>query len=236
VIEDAAHALPASYRGRTVGTIGDVTCFSFYANKTITTGEGGMATTADPMIADRIRSLSLHGLSNDAWNRFSSEGSWDYAVIAAGFKYNLTDIASAIGIAQLERSDSFAATRQRVAAEYDAMFADSDLITPLSVSPDVVHARHLYVVRLNLEAMSQDRNRVIKELQARNIGTSVHYRPVHMHLHYQAALQHSPVDFPVAAAAFKDIVSLPIHPSMDDADTEYVSSALRQITESFASR
>jgi perosamine synthetase len=226
VIEDAAHALPARYHGQMVGSIADVTCFSFYANKTITTGEGGMATTADPAVAERMRSLSLHGLSNDAWNRYSSGGTWDYAVVAAGFKYNLTDIAACLGLDQLARADDFAAERQRVASLYDEMFSGSELVTPLEVGHGIEHARHLYVVRLNVAALSRDRNWVIEELRAHGIATSVHYRPIHMHEYYRTTLQHEPTDFPVAAAAFDEIISLPIYPLMADEDVEYVASVL----------
>lgn len=226
VIEDAAHALPARYRGQMVGSIGDATCFSFYANKTITTGEGGMITTADPAIAARIRSLSLHGLSNDAWNRYSGGSTWDYAVVAAGYKYNLTDIAASLGLDQLARADDFARERQRVASLYDEIFAGSELITPLATSPDVEHAHHLYVVKLDVAALTHDRSWVMEALRSRGVATSVHYRPVHMHKYYRATLEHEPSDFPVAAALFDEIVSLPIYPIMTNEDVEYVASVL----------
>ena len=229
VIEDAAHALPARYRGRPVGSIGDSTCFSFYANKTITTGEGGMITTNDRAVADRVRSLSLHGMSSDAWDRYTAAGPWDYKVVAAGYKYNLSDIAASIGIEQLARADAFAAARTEIAGIYDELFADSDLVTPLGVDGAIDHARHLYVVRLNIAALKLDRSSIMEALRERGIGTSVHYRPVHMHQHYQDLLGHVPDDFPVAARAFDEVVSLPIYPKMTRSDAEYVASCLLSV-------
>ncbi len=229
VIEDAAHALPAAYRGRKVGGIGDVTCFSFYANKTITTAEGGMITTADEELAERMQIRSLHGMSKDAWKRFTSEGSWYYEVVYPGYKYNLTDVASALGLEQLKRSDDFWRRRQAVAMRYNAALADvPEIVTPLA-APHVQHAWHLYVIRLQTERLKIDRNRFIQELTAAQVGVSVHYLPLHMHPWYRDAYGYKPEDFPVAAGLFNEIITLPVYPRMTEADVDYVAGAVRRI-------
>ena len=165
VIEDAAHALPASYHGRRVGTIGDITCFSFYATKTITTGEGGMATTENPEYAERMRVMSLHGISHDAWKRYTKEGSWYYEVLYPGFKYNLTDIAAAIGIEQLKKCDEFWQARQRIATVYEKAFGELQEIQFPTCRKDVQHAWHLFVIQLNLERLKINRNQFIEALR-----------------------------------------------------------------------
>ena len=154
VIEDAAHALPARWRGQTVGTIGDLTCFSFYATKTITTGEGGMITTEDPEWADRMRIMSLHGISKDAWKRYTAEGSWRYEIIAPGYKYNMTDIAAALGISQLARCDDFLRARLRCKRLYDEGFAGQPAIQTPVAPMDIDHAWHLYVIRVDPAAVA----------------------------------------------------------------------------------
>ena len=185
VIEDAAHALPALSRGKMVGTIGDITCFSFYATKTITTGEGGMATTGSPEWAERMRIMSLHGISKDAWKRYSNEGSWYYEVHSPGYKYNLTDIAAAIGIEQLKKCERFWHARRRIAARYDEAFADLPELQRPTPASDVQHAWHLYVIQLKLERLRIDRNQFIEALKAKGIGTSVHFIPLHLHPLYR---------------------------------------------------
>lgn len=229
VVEDAAHALPAAYRGRKVGTIGDITCFSFYANKTITTAEGGMITTADEELADRMQIRSLHGMSKDAWKRFTSEGSWYYEVVYPGYKYNMTDVASAMGLEQLKRSDDFWRGRQAVANRYNAALADlPELVTP-QAAPHVQHAWHLYVIRLVTDRLKIDRNRFIQELSAAKIGVSVHYLPLHMHPWYREAYEFRPQDYPVAAGLYDEIISLPIYPRMTEADVDYVVEQVKRI-------
>lgn len=231
VIEDAAHALPASYQGKKVGTIGDITCFSFYATKTITTGEGGMATTDNPEWADRMRIMSLHGISHDAWKRYTKEGSWYYEVIDPGFKYNLTDIAAAIGIEQLKKCTAFRDSRARIARVYDEAFADMpEVQTPVSRS-NVEHAWHLYVIQLNLERVRITRNEFIEALREEGIGTSVHFIPLHLHPYYRGNFGYEPADFPQASATFDRIVSLPIYPKMTEIDVENVVKAVKKIVE-----
>lgn len=229
VIEDAAHALPAAYHGRMVGTIGDITCFSFYVTKTMTTGEGGMATTANAEWAERMRVMSLHGISKDAWKRYSSEGSWYYEVHFPGYKYNLTDIAAAIGVEQLKKCQRFLAERQRVAALYNQAFAEVPEIQVPFCSPDVQHAWHLYVIQLQLDRLKIDRAQFIEALKAEGIGTSVHFIPLHLHPFYRDACGYRREDFPSASAAFERIISLPIFPKMTTADCERVVGAVKKI-------
>jgi len=233
VIEDAAHALPAKYRGNTVGTIGDITCFSFYATKTITTGEGGMATTENPEWAARMRMMSLHGISHDAWKRYTKEGSWYYEVVSPGFKYNLTDIGAAIGIEQLKKCDLFGAARKRIAAAYDEGFANlPEIQTPVCAS-DVQHAWHLYVIQLDLERLKINRHQFIEALREAGIGTSVHFIPLHLHPYYRNEFGYTAKDFFQASAVYERIISLPIYPNMTHADADRVVSAVRSIAKQY---
>ena len=229
VIEDAAHALPASHQGRKVGAIGDITCFSFYATKTITTGEGGMATTENAECAKRMRMMSLHGISLDAWDRYTEKGSWYYEVLRPGYKYNMTDIAAALGIEQLKRCDDFYHARRRIAEHYNEGFADLPEIQLPACAPDVQHAWHLYVIKLDLARLKINREDFIEALKSQRIGTSVHFIPLHLHPFYRDAFGYRPADFPNASAAFEGIVSLPIYPKMTEADVEYVISAVKKI-------
>jgi dTDP-4-amino-4,6-dideoxygalactose transaminase len=233
VIEDAAHALPASYHGRTIGTIGDITCFSFYATKTITTGEGGMATTDNPEWAERMRMMSLHGISQDAWKRYTKEGSWYYEVISPGFKYNLTDIAAALGIEQLKKCNEFWEARQRIAMIYEEAFAELEAIRLPTCAKDVQHAWHLFIIQLNLERLRMGRNEFIEGLREREVGTSVHFIPLHLHPYYRDAFGYRPADFPIASAVFERIVSLPIYPKMTEADVEKVIGAVRELASEY---
>ena len=229
VIEDAAHALPARYQGKMVGTISDITCFSFYATKPITTGEGGMITTENDEYTDRMRIMSLHGISKDAWKRYSSEGSWYYEILHPGYKYNLTDIAAAIGIEQLKKCNQFWEARRRIAAIYDKGFADLEEIQTPVPRPDVEHAWHLYVMQLELERLRINRNEFIEALREDGIGTSVHFIPLHLHPYYRNNFGHKPEDFPNASAVFERIVSLPIYPRMNEEDVHHVISVVRKI-------
>ncbi len=229
VIEDAAHALPAAYHGKKVGTMGDITCFSFYATKTITTGEGGMATTENPDWANRMRTMSLHGISLDAWDRYTDKGSWYYEIIHPGYKYNLTDIAAALGIEQLKRCDRFWEARRRIASHYHEAFADlAEVRIPMSL-PDVQHAWHLYIIQLDPERMRTNRQDFIKALKGQNIGTSVHFIPLHLHPFYRDKFHYQPENFPQASAVFERIVSLPIYPAMTEADVRDVIVAVRKL-------
>lgn len=229
-LEDAAHALPASVGGVPVGRLGDAAALSFYATKTMTTGgEGGMLLTDDDEVAARARVMRLHGISSDAWNRYGAGGSWAYEVVEAGFKDNMTDLAAAIGLVQLERLDEMADARAAIAARYDAAFADSPLLElPARRSGDQ-HSWHLYVVRLNLDELSMSRAGVVEALAAEGIGTSVHFIPLHLHRHYQDRYGYVRGDFPAAEALFERSISLPIWPDMTDAQVDRVAGTMLEI-------
>jgi perosamine synthetase len=227
VIEDAAHALPARYRGKMIGTIGDITCFSFYATKTITTGEGGMVTTENDEYADRFRVMSLHGISRDAWKRYTNEGSWYYEILFPGYKYNLSDIAAAIGVEQLKKCDRLWEARKQIAATYSQAFADLPEISLPRCLPLDQHAWHLYLIQLDLKRLTIDRTKFIEILKRKKIGTSVHFIPLHLHPYYRDTFGYKSSDFPIASAVYEGIVSLPIYPRMREQDVDAVISAVR---------
>jgi dTDP-4-amino-4,6-dideoxygalactose transaminase len=233
VIEDAAHALPASHCGRKVGAIGDITCFSFYATKTITTGEGGMATTNNPEWASRMRMMSLHGISHDAWDRYTEQGSWYYEVLRPGYKYNMTDIAAALGIEQLKKCDAFYQARLRIAERYGQAFADLPEIETPGDSSGLQHAWHLYIIQLNPDRLRTNRRDFIKALNSRKIGTSVHFIPLHLHPFYKQTYGYQASDFPQASTAFDRIVSLPIYPMMTERDVSCVIGAVRDLVQEY---
>jgi len=235
VIEDAAHTLPAYTRAngdapwRAVGTTADVTCFSFYANKCITTGEGGMAVTDDDAIAERMRLMSLHGMSKDAWKRYTSAGSWYYEIVAPGFKYNLTDIAAALGRVQLSRAEELWSARKLVASRYQHSLSEiPGLGLPVEL-PDRQHAWHLYSIRLDLDVWKSGRDAFIDGLKARGIGASVHWQPLHMQPYYREAFGLRPADFPVAAMLWPQLVTLPLFPGMTVDEIDYVVAAIRSL-------
>jgi dTDP-4-amino-4,6-dideoxygalactose transaminase len=227
VIEDAAHSLPTTYKGRLVGTLGDLTVFSFYATKTITTGEGGMVTTEHDEYAARIKQMSLHGLSGTAWNRYTDKGRWYYEIEAFGFKYNLTDLAAALGLRQLRRMHEFHQRRRRIAAMYNEAFADLETCVRPHEVPYGTHAWHLYILELNLPALKVARNEIIEALRARGVATSVHFRPLHLHSVYRDTFGYCRGQFPAAEAAFARAISLPIYPRMTDSDVSYVIDAVQ---------
>ena len=227
VIEDAAHALPARYRGKMIGTIGDIGCFSFYATKTITTGEGGMVTTENDEYADRFRVMSLHGISRDAWKRYTNEGSWYYEIHFPGYKYNLSDIAAAIGIEQLKKCDRLWEARAQIAAAYQHAFADMPEITLPRRLPLHQHAWHLYPIQLDLQRLRIGRAEFIEISKQKKIGTSVHFIPLHLHPYYRDTFGYQRNDFPVASRVYEGSVSLPIYPRMTEHDVEAVISAVR---------
>ena len=230
VIEDAAHAFPAKYKGRTVGTLSDFTCFSFYATKTLTTGEGGMICTENGLLADRCRVMCLHGISGDAWRRYSAEGTWYYEVIAPGFKYNLTDIASAMGLAQLHKANRMQERRAQIAERYTAAFRGLPELQPPPESPaGGQHAWHLYMLRLNLDRLLISRARFIEELRRLNIGTSVHFIPLHLHPYYRKTYGYEPEDLPVAYREYQREISLPVYSKMTDDDVRNVIDAVTDI-------
>jgi dTDP-4-amino-4,6-dideoxygalactose transaminase len=239
VIEDAAHAFPAKYRGRAVGSskLGTsapgsrVVCFSFYATKAITTGEGGMLTTDDSTLAERCQIMSLHGISKDAWKRYSSEGSWYYEIVAPGFKYNMADVAAAIGLAQLQKAECMWQRRREIAECYNETLGDLPVLKIPHDRADCQHAWHLYMLRLNLERLRIDRAVFIEELRARNIGTSVHFIPLHLHPYYRETYGYRPEDFPVAYREYLREISLPIYSRMSDRDVLDVIEAVVDVVE-----
>ncbi|GCL63476.1 DegT/DnrJ/EryC1/StrS family aminotransferase [Pseudaquabacterium pictum] len=228
VVEDAAHALPTTSAGRRVGTLdSDATVFSFYANKTITTGEGGMLVTRDAALAKRARVMRLHGMSRDAFDRFTATvPSWYYEIVAPGFKYNLTDIAAALGIHQLKKAHAFAARRAAIAARYNAAFADLPVITAPVAPAGELHPWHLYVLRL-LPAAGIARDAFIERLFALGIGCSVHYIPLHLQPYWRDRYALRADDFPASQQAYEQMLSLPVYSRMTDADTQRVIAAVR---------
>lgn len=232
VIEDAAHALPASWRGKVIGTLdSDAAVFSFYANKTITTGEGGMVVTRNADAANRMRVMRLHGIDRDAFARFSSSApAWYYEVVAPGFKYNLPDIAAAIGIHQLAKLDRFLERRRALAGRYHEELHNLPLILPANAPPGDIHAWHLYVVRLRNDSRAE-RDEVIRQLAARGIGTSVHYVPMHRQPYWRDRYGLCAEMFPNAEAAYRAMISLPLYTRMTDEDQTRVISALHSVLE-----
>ena len=234
VIEDAAHALPAWYKGKLVGSFSTfssipiLTCFSFYATKNLTTAEGGMLTGA-PELLDRARVWSLHGMSRDAWKRYTAKGSWYYEVVYPGFKYNMTDIQAAIGLHQLRKLPWFHARRREIVSRYNEAFSQVEELRIPIERPEVEHAWHLYVLRLNLDMLTVDRAQFVEELRARNIGTSVHFIPVHLHPYYRDNYDFKKGDFPTAEAIFESIISLPLYPKMTERDVEDVIQAVKRV-------
>ncbi len=236
IAEDAAHAFPAAWRPgpeepwqRCGEGTADVTCYSFYANKTITTGEGGMAVTERDDLAGRIRSMSLHGLSRDAWGRYTSKGAWDYRILAPGYKYNLTDVAAALGLEQLTRAESMRQARERLALGFIEQLAGVDEIELPGVPEDRIHSWHLFQVKLRLDRLEIDRDRFLEELRERGIGYSVHWRPLHLHPYYRETFGWEPDHLPVASAVWRRTVSLPIFPAMTGKEHRAVVAAVEEI-------
>jgi perosamine synthetase len=258
IIEDAAHCCPAFYRSnhssskknnkrtdfgshgngsardgedgwQSVGTGADISCYSFYANKTITTGEGGMACTDNDAYAERMRVMSLHGISKDAWKRFTAEGSWYYEIIAPGYKYNLTDIASAIGIHQVRKADALHRRRTEAARRYADLLGNVEELTLPQQLPDRIHSWHLYVIRLRLDRLRIDRAWFIEEMKRRGVGTSVHWMPLHMHPYYREVFGYHPKSFPVASSLYPEIITLPLFPDITEEELCYVAETVKQI-------
>ncbi len=235
IIEDAAHCCPACYRDdagspwKTVGTEAEISCFSFYANKTITTGEGGMACTESQELADRMRIMSLHGISRDAWKRYTAEGSWSYEIIAPGYKYNLTDIAAAIGLHQVRKADRLRECRARLAELYSELLDDVNEVIRPQVMPNRIHSWHLFPLRLNLNEMDIDRAEAISRLKQAGIATSVHWMPLHMHPYYREKLGYKPSDCPCAASIYPELISLPLYPDLTVEEVRYICRTLREI-------
>jgi len=229
VIEDAAHAIGAKYRGKNIGTIGDYAVFSFYATKNITTAEGGAVCLKDDSAEEKIRMMSLHGMNRDAWKRYSKQGYWYYEIKYPGFKYNMTDIQASMGIHQIKKLEGFIEKREKIAKFYDSNFKNMKEITIPTVKKYVRHARHLYSILLNLERLKINRNQFFIALDAENIGTSVHFIPVHLHPYYRDKFGFKRGDFPNAEYVYDRIISLPMNPVMTDEDAKDVVKAVKKI-------
>ena len=229
VLGDAAHAMGADYGERKVGSVADATSFSFYVTKGITTGEGGMLTSPDADLVDRVGVLSLHGMSSGAWNRYSQRGTWFYEVNEPGHKYNMGDVQAAIGVRQMERIDEFRDRRDAIASVFNAGFGTEEAVTVPAPCGGSRHAWHLYPIQIKIDALSIDRDGFIKALQEEGIGASVHFIPIHYHGYYASLLGHGPGSFPATEAFFERAVSLPIYPSMTDADARDVVDAVRKL-------
>jgi perosamine synthetase len=235
VIEDAAHCCPAYYRAnesapwKSVGTGAAISCFSFYANKTITTGEGGMACTDSEEYAERMRIMSLHGISRDAWKRYTGEGSWFYEILAPGYKYNLTDIAASIGLHQVRKAAQLHQRRTEWARIYSELLGEVDELILPKVMPNRIHSWHLYSIRLKLDRLKTDRAAVISEMKSAGIGTSVHWMPLHMHPYYCKKFGHAPSDYPCAASVYPQLITLPLYPDLTAEEVEYICATLKDI-------
>ncbi len=236
IVEDAAHALPARYKGRLIGaalTASDLaTCFSFYATKNLTTAEGGMVTGEADLI-DRARIWSLHGMSRDAWKRYSASGSWYYEVVLPGFKCNMTDIQAALGLQQLHKLPQFQQRRREIVRQYQAAFAAMPELQTPTERPEAESAWHIYALRLNLEQLRIDRAQFIQELAARNIGVSVHFIPNHLQPYYRDKYGYRAEDFPVAYREYQRLISLPLNLRLSDADVEDVIEAVKDIVATY---
>lgn len=228
IIEDAAHALPAKYKGRVIGSGDNPVAFSFYATKNLTTGEGGMLTGKADFI-DHARIISLHGMNHDAWKRYDNSCNWYYEVVAPGFKYNMTDIQASLGLWQLKKLHSFHQRRQQIAHRYTQAFAMIDALQPPTERPEVEHAWHLYVLRLRLDQLNICRGKFIEELNALGIGSSVHFIPIHVHPYYRDKYGYQPEDFPVAFSNYQRLISLPMNTRLTDDDVDRVIDTVTDI-------
>ena len=231
VIEDAAHAAGAFYHGEPIGNCRDAAAFSFYATKNLATGEGGMLTTNDPEVAEKARVLSLHGMDKNAYNRYQEGGSHLYDVVYPGYKFNMGELAAALGLAQLERLDQMQATRRRYATLYEEGFASIPGIKTLRQLPERENAWHLFVIQVDPREFGMDREGLIRFLTGKKIGTSVHFKPVHTMTYYEEHLPQNPVPLPHAEAFYQTIISLPLYPSMGEEDVQYVIESVREASQ-----
>lgn len=229
VIEDTAHAFPSAYHGRNAGTMGDISAFSFYATKTITTAEGGMLVTDSDAYAERARVMSLHGMDRDSWKRYTRGGSWRYDVVAPGYKYNMTDMAAALGLSQLAKAGAMWRRRCEIAELYNQAFKTLPELELPTVHEYVEHAWHLYVPRLHLDRLNIDRDAFLRELDDRGVMTSVHFIPVHTFTYYRSTYGYEDSEFPVASAEFERYFSLPIYPAMSREDVDQVIRSVRDV-------
>ena len=233
IIEDAAHALPSFYKGKIIGTLGDVTCFSFYATKTLATGEGGMICTDNEEVAKRCSIMRLHGINSDAWKRYSEEGAWYYEVIAPGYKYNFTDIQAALGLAQLKKINELQAKRKEIFDLYNEGFEDNEFIRLYKIKEDRVSSYHLYPIELNINRLKVSRSRFIEELKERGIGASVHFIPLYRHPYYQKTFNLKPENYPVSEKIYKGIITLPIWPGMKISQIKQVIDNVNSLIKKF---
>jgi dTDP-4-amino-4,6-dideoxygalactose transaminase len=232
LIEDAAHALPASHAGRRIGSISQFTAFSFYATKTITTGEGGMLTTNDQAYARRASTMRLHGISGDAWKRYTNHGSWYYEVVDAGFKSNMPDLLAALGLAQLKKAEAFHQRRCEIADIYlQRLSRIEELEMPPTGNVNTTHSWHLFILRLRSKMLAGSRDDLVHQMKQAGIGTSVHFIPLHLHPYYRNRFGYSSGDFPHAEDAFARCISLPIYPDMNDTDVKRVVASVEQFAQ-----
>jgi dTDP-4-amino-4,6-dideoxygalactose transaminase len=233
VIEDAAHSLPATYKGKKVGTISDVTCFSFYATKTLSTGEGGMICTNDEEIAERCTIMRMHGINRDAWKRYTESSSWYYEVVAPGFKYNFTDLQASLGLPQLKKVDQMWQSRKNIAAKYTQALKDNELLTLHGVKENRDSSWHLFPIRLKLEFLKINRAQLIDEMRKLNVGAGVHFMPIHQHIYYNQTFKLDNKNYPIASSVFPKLVSLPIYPGMQDGHVDRVINVLVDLLEKY---
>jgi dTDP-4-amino-4,6-dideoxygalactose transaminase len=229
VIEDAAHCIEGRYRGRKVGALSRMTCFSFYVTKNMTTGEGGLVTTDDDALAAKLKMYALHGMSADAWHRFSDKGYKHYQVVFPGFKYNMTDMQASLGLHQLGRLAAQLVRRNEIWRRYDTAFADLPVRTPAPPEPDTVHARHLYTLLVSPARCGKERDEVLQELHARGIGTGVHYTALHLHPYYRETFGYREGMFPHAEEIGASTLSLPLSAKLSDGDVDRVIGAVREV-------
>ena len=229
VIEDAATAIGAEYKGKKVGNISDFAVFSFHPIKNMSTGDGGMVTTNNEKFAEQLSILRLHGMSKDAWKRHSASGSWLYDIVAPGFKYNMTDLQAALGIHQLKKLDQFIKTREKYAQMYNMAFSDTPEITLPHVSSNIKHARNLYTILIDTKKLSIDRNTIVDKLKEANIGVSVYYIPLYVFSYFKNNFRLKKADFPVAESIYARMMSLPMYPGMKKEDIDYVASTIKDI-------
>lgn len=229
VIEDAAHALGTEYKGKRIGSLGDLTCFSFHPIKNISTGDGGMITTNNKAYADELEVLRLHGMSKDAWKRHSAAGSWRYDITVAGYKYNMTDIEASLGIHQLKKLDSFIDIREKYAKIYDKALSKIPEITIPYILENIRHARNLYSIMIDTKGLKINRDELVELLKQANIGVSVYFIPLHFFSLYKQKLGYNKGDFPVAEAVFEKIISIPLYPKMRKEEIDYIIETLSSL-------
>lgn len=229
VIEDAAHAIESKYKGQKIGNIGDMACFSFYVTKNLVTGEGGMVTTNNQEYADKVKMYGLHGMSRDAWKRFSDEGYKHYQVIFPGFKYNMMDIQAAMGIHQLPRLSKYLKRREEIWQKYDQAFAGLPVIIPAPTEKETIHARHLYTLMLDIDKIKITRDQFLEEMTKEGVGVGVHYIALHLHDYYQKAFGYKQGDFPEAEFISERTVSLPLSVKLTEEDVVTVIKAVKKI-------